>query len=109
MRRWPTRPSSGGQYRDDGIRASWVAPLDSLFVEVGAEALRGDAYPGGGNVGDFGAVQNLFAKVGGDIGQNSSWQLGRITNGCRCQKIARQAVMPTTTVVKARCSTATPT
>lgn len=66
----------GGQYRDDGVRASWVAPLDSLFVEVGAEALRGDAYPGGGNVGDFGAVRNLFAKVGGDIGRNSSWQVG---------------------------------
>ncbi|MCB1788546.1 MAG: hypothetical protein KDJ33_19995 [Gammaproteobacteria bacterium] len=66
----------GGQYRDDGVRASWVAPLDSLFVEIGAEALRGDAYPGGGNAGDFGAVRNLFAKVGGDIGQDSSWQFG---------------------------------
>jgi hypothetical protein len=66
----------GGQYRDDGIRASWIAPLDELFVEVGAETLRGDNYPGGGNSGDFGAVQNLFAKVGGDIGQNNSWQLG---------------------------------
>ncbi len=66
----------GGQYRDDGIRASWVAPIDELFVEVGAETLRGDNYPGGGNSGDFGAVQNLFAKVGGDIGQNPRWQLG---------------------------------
>ena len=66
----------GGQYRDDGIRASWIAPLDELFLEVGAETLRGDSYPGGGNSGDFGAVQNLFAKVGGDIGQNNSWQLG---------------------------------
>ncbi len=66
----------GGQYRDDGVRASWVAPIDALFVEVGAEALRGDAYPGGGNDGDFGAVRNLFAKVGGDIGDDSSWQVG---------------------------------
>lgn len=66
----------GGQYRDDGIRASWVAPLDSVFLEVGAEALRGDSYPGGGNSDDFGNVQNYFAKVGGDIGQNNSWQLG---------------------------------
>ena len=45
-------------------------------MEIGAETLRGDNYPGGGNSGDFGAVQNLFAKVGGDIGQNNSWQLG---------------------------------
>lgn len=66
----------GGQYRDDGIRASWVAPVDALFVEVGAEALRGDTYPGGGNSGDFGAVHNLFANVGGDIGQHNSWQIG---------------------------------
>ncbi len=66
----------GGQYRDDGVRASWVAPIDALFVELGAEALRGDAYPGGGNDGDLGAVHNLFAKVGGDVGRDSSWQVG---------------------------------
>ena len=66
----------GEQYRDDGVRASWIAPLEALFVELGAEALRGDAYPGGGNDGDFGAVRNLFAKVGGDVGLNNSWQFG---------------------------------
>jgi hypothetical protein len=66
----------GGQYRDDGIRASWIAPTDAVLVELGAEALRGDTYPGGGNSGGFGAVHNLFANVGGDIGQNNSWQLG---------------------------------
>lgn len=66
----------GGQYRDDGIRASWVAPIDALFVEVGAEALRGGSYPGGGNTANLGAVHHLFANVGGDIGQNNSWQLG---------------------------------
>jgi len=66
----------GGQYRDDGIRATWVAPIDSVFLEVGAEAFSGGSYPGGGNSGDFGAVQNLFAKLGGDVGQNNSWQLG---------------------------------
>lgn len=66
----------GGQYRDDGIRASWVAPLDTVYLELGAEALRGDAYPGGGNDSDFGAVENVFAKIGGDIGRNSSWQIG---------------------------------
>lgn len=66
----------GKQYRDDGIRASWVAPLDALYLELGAEALRGDAYPGGGNSGDFGATRNLFAKVGGDVGLDHSWQFG---------------------------------
>jgi len=66
----------GGQYRDDGIRASWVAPTDTVFLELGAEAMRGDAYPGGGNDPDFGAVQNVFAKMGGDVGRDSSWQVG---------------------------------
>ncbi|MCB1876678.1 MAG: TonB-dependent receptor [Chromatiales bacterium] len=64
------------QYRDDGIRASWLAPVDTLLLEIGVEALRGDSYPGGGNDGDFGAVRNLFAKIGGDAGQDSSWQIG---------------------------------
>ena len=66
----------GGQYRDDGVRASWIAPLDKVFLEVGAEVLRGDAYPGGGNDPDFGAVQNVFTKIGGDFGRDSSWQVG---------------------------------
>lgn len=66
----------GGQYRDDGIRGSWLAPLDNVFLEIGAEAMRGDSYPGGGNDPDFGAVQNVFAKIGGDVGQNNSWQVG---------------------------------
>ena len=72
----PYQAFLGGQYRDDGIRASWIAPLDTLFLELGAETLSGESYPGGGNSGDFGDVQNPFAKVGGDIGQNNSWQIG---------------------------------
>jgi hypothetical protein len=66
----------GKQYRDDGIRASWVAPIDALFLELGAEVLRGDPYPGGGSDGDFGESRNLFVNIGGDFAQHSSWQLG---------------------------------
>ena len=66
----------GGQYRDDGVRASWVAPTRGLFVELGAEALRGGAYPAGEHGGDFGATRNFFAHVGGDIGPAVSWQAG---------------------------------
>lgn len=66
----------GKQYRDDGARATWVAPTEELLVEVGAELLRGDAYPGGGNAGDLGAVKHGFVHVGGDVADNSSWQLG---------------------------------
>jgi hypothetical protein len=66
----------GGQYRDDGVRATWVAPTDELFVEVGGELLRGGTYPGGGQTGDLGAVRHGFVHVGGDVGDNNSWQLG---------------------------------
>jgi hypothetical protein len=66
----------GGQYRDDGVRGTWLAPIDSLFVELGVEWLRGGAYPGGGGGSDLGAVTNGFLHVGGDAGQDSSWQIG---------------------------------
>ncbi len=66
----------GKQYRDDGVRATWVAPTEELLVEVGAEVFRGDTYPGGGNSGDFGDVKHGFIHIGGDVGDNSSWQLG---------------------------------
>ena len=45
-------------------------------MEVGAEALRGGSYPGGGNNDNLGGVHNLFAKLGGDVGPNNSWQVG---------------------------------
>ena len=66
----------GGQYGDDGVRATWVAPTEAVFVEVGGEILRGGAYPAGGQTGDLGAVQHGFVHVGGDVGDNNSWQLG---------------------------------
>lgn len=66
----------GKQYRDDGIRTTWVAPTEEVLLEVGAELLRGGAYPGGGNAGDLGAVKHGFAHIGGDVGDSNSWQLG---------------------------------
>lgn len=66
----------GKQYRDDGARATWVAPTEEILVEVGTELLRGGAYPGGGNTGDLGAVKHGFVHIGGDVAANSSWQLG---------------------------------
>lgn len=66
----------GGQYRDDGLRLSWLAPLDSLLLELGGEALRGGTYPAAGSTDDLGGAFNLFAKLGGDVGLNNSWQLG---------------------------------
>src|SRR3546814_7619883 len=38
----------GGQLGDDGVQVRWLAPTD-LFVELGAEGLRGAAFPDGGD------------------------------------------------------------
>jgi len=68
----------GGQYSDDGLRLSWIAPTD-LFFEVGAEALRGDNYPGGdanNNTKLYGGAHNAFIHLGGDFGTDNSWKIG---------------------------------
>jgi hypothetical protein len=65
----------GGQYGDDGIDVHWLAPTD-LYLELGGELLRGDAYPaaGAGNGGIGSKV--LYAHLGGDAGDNASWLAG---------------------------------
>ena len=35
----------GGQYGDDGVQLTWLAPIDQ-FVELGAELGRGRTFPG---------------------------------------------------------------
>jgi len=66
----------GGQWYDDGLRLSWVAPTE-LFIEVGVEALQGGQYPVEGDDNHFlGGAQNYYAKLGGDVGTNHSWQIG---------------------------------
>jgi len=63
------------QLGDDGLQLRWVAPTD-LFVEVGAEALRGEGFPSGGEIEDDIGAWTAFAHVGGDLGSSSSWRLG---------------------------------
>lgn len=63
------------QYGDDGVQLKWIAPTD-LFLELGAEAMRGAGFPGGGEErDDIGAV-SVFGHLGGDVGLGGSWQLG---------------------------------
>ncbi len=66
----------GGQYRDDGLRASWLIPTDSLLLEVGAELMRGGQYPAGESEGAMSNIQHGFINLGGDLGQQHSWQIG---------------------------------
>ena len=65
----------GGQLAQDGVQVKWLAPTD-LFLEFGAEAGNGEAFPGtrsGGN--DFGTYA-VFAHVGGDVGDSIGWRAG---------------------------------
>jgi len=66
----------GHQYRDDGIRLSWLAPTDT-FLELGMEALRGERFPAGGHGDQFlGDAQNYFVRIGRDVGLSHSFRLG---------------------------------
>jgi hypothetical protein len=64
----------GGQSRQNGVQVKWLAPTD-LFVEFGAEVGNGDNYPAtrGGNGMN---ATTLFAHVGGDVGDYTSWRTG---------------------------------
>lgn len=63
----------GNQLYDDGIQVSWLAPT-AIYLNLGAEWLRGKRFPAGGGNGS--GAYSLFAKIGGDIGASHSWQLG---------------------------------
>ncbi len=65
----------GNQYVDDGLQMRWLAPTD-LYLELGAEILRGDRYPAGGATNSGFGSYTLHARTGGDIGFSNSWQAG---------------------------------
>lgn len=71
----PYRALLAGQLNDDGVQLRWVAPTD-LFVELGAEALAGRQFPGGGE--SRGGARSFvgFVHLGGDIGSSQSWRAG---------------------------------
>ena len=64
----------GNQLSTDGVKLSYLLPTDYM-LEVGTSVGNGDSYPGSGNhsgIGDW----LVYAKTGGDIGIESSWQAG---------------------------------
>jgi len=65
----------GGQSRQDGVQVKWLAPTD-LFVEFGAEVGNGDSYPTSRGTHNGLNAATLFAHVGGDAGDYTSWRLG---------------------------------
>ena len=71
----PYQAFLGDQSLDDGVQLRWIAPTD-MFLEIGAEVLRGGRYPaaGGANSG-FGA-RSIYVNTGGDVGADHSWLAG---------------------------------
>ena len=65
----------GNQRGQDGLQVKWLAPAD-LFIELGAETGNGDSFPGTRESGDGLNGMTLFAHLGGDFGDSTSWRLG---------------------------------
>ncbi len=67
----------GGQLNDTGAQVSWVAPLESVYLRLGGEVGQGAAYPNSLNYNDNKPrLATLFAKMGGDMNEASSWTGG---------------------------------
>ncbi len=73
----PYRAFLNNQYGDDGVQVRWLAPTDR-FLEFGAEAARGDAFPAGGTADHNAGVGawSLFAHTGDDIGDSANYRIG---------------------------------
>lgn len=67
----------GEHLRQDGVQLKWLAPTQ-IFLEFGAEAARGQFFPGSEEGGDRNGagIAAVFAKVGGDVGESHSWRAG---------------------------------
>lgn len=65
----------GTQFATDGIRATWLAPIDQ-YLELSAEAGRGKNLPGNDRNRDGAGTYTLAAHTGGDIGSSQSWRAG---------------------------------
>ncbi|HSD73833.1 MAG TPA: hypothetical protein VLB75_03635 [Steroidobacteraceae bacterium] len=65
----------GNQLAQDGAQLKWLAPTD-LFIELGAETGNGQAFPGTRRNRNGLNGATVFAHVGGDIGDSSSWRAG---------------------------------
>ena len=70
----PYRAFLDGAYNDDGIQLSLALPGD-VRTEIGGGLFRGDDRPFGGSDNGRRAL-SAFARIGGDIGRDSSWGIG---------------------------------
>jgi hypothetical protein len=62
-------------YAQDGVQLKWLAPTP-VFLEFGAEAGRGAAFPGTDRNRNGSGAGALFVHVGDDVGVANSWRAG---------------------------------
>jgi hypothetical protein len=65
----------GSQLRQDGAQLKWVAPSDT-FVEFGAEAGNGAAFPATRSADNRPNSVAAFVHLGGDVADSASWRAG---------------------------------
>lgn len=65
----------GEGYGQDGLQMKWLAPTDT-FLEFGAEAGRGSAFPSTERDSNGFPSLALFGHVGDDVGTSHSWRAG---------------------------------
>ena len=65
-------------YGDDGIQLSAILPTD-IYSEIGGGIYRGNDIPGGGASGSGIGAWTGYGRIGGDIGDNTSWRFGLST------------------------------
>lgn len=65
----------GEGYGQDGLQMKWLAPTDT-FLEFGAEAGRGGAFPSTERDSNGFPSLALFGHLGDDVGTSNSWRAG---------------------------------
>lgn len=64
-----------GTLGDDGLQLRWLAPT-ALFLEFGAEAYRGDAFPAHGAASHGVGTYTAFVHLGDDLNDSWSYRVG---------------------------------
>jgi hypothetical protein len=62
-------------YGDDGVQVAYVLPTE-LYSEIGGGMYRGNDFPGGSASGSDVGSWTGYGRVGGDIGDKTTWRLG---------------------------------
>ncbi|MBN9286894.1 MAG: hypothetical protein BGO43_04935 [Gammaproteobacteria bacterium 39-13] len=62
------------QYFDDGVQATWIAPVP-FYWEIGTEVFPGRFFPAAGSGNHIGSA-SIFSHIGDDFNESHSWQWG---------------------------------